>query len=121
MPWISLLLLSESEKPVLIKWIGPAGFGTFELITGKDLTEIKQLKFIFSKFSCGGVTKNGTLALSLSVPISNKLFSHTVTFSPDFKMTITGAFNVSGDFASGTWEALSYGMTCRGIWEASPS
>ena len=120
MPWISLLLLSESGKPVLIKWIGPAGFGTFEFITGNDLTEIKQLKFIFSNFSCGGVTKNGTLTSSLSIPISNKLFSHTVTFSPDFKMTIAGEFNVSGDFASGTWEALSYGMTCRGIWEASP-
>jgi hypothetical protein len=120
MPWIPLLLLSESGKPVLTKWIGPAGFGTFEFITDNDLTEIKQLKFIFSNFSCGGVTKNGTLTSSLSIPISNKQFSHTVTFSPDFKMTIAGEFNVSGEFASGTWEALSYGMTCRGIWEASP-
>ena len=120
MPWISLLLLSESGKSVLKTWSGPAGFGTFEFITDNDLTEISQLKYIFSDFSCGGVTRNGTITVSLSIPISNKQFSRTVTFSPDFKMTITGGFSISGDFASGTWEALSYGTTCKGIWEASP-
>ena len=120
MPWISLLLLSESDKPVLKTWSGPAGFGTFEFITDNDLTEISQLKLILSDFSCGIVTRNGTITVTLSIPISNRKFTYTDTFSPDFKMTITGEFNVSGDFASGTWEALSYGTTCKGIWEASP-
>ena len=115
-----LLLLSESDKLILNTWTGPAGFGNLEFITDSDLTEINRLKFVFSNFSCGGEINNGTFTVSLSVPISNRKFTRTVTFYPDDQMTITGEFNVSGDLASGTWEALINDTTCSGTWEASP-
>jgi hypothetical protein len=108
MPWIPLLLLSDSSKPISGKWAGPSNFGRLEFNVGNNGKEIDQIKFVFS------------ITNTVSILILKNQFSYTTTFSPDFEMTIIGQFYDSGDFASGTWESLSYGTTCRGIWQALP-
>jgi hypothetical protein len=120
MPWIPLLLLSDSSKPISGKWAGPSNFGRLEFNVGNNGKEIDQIKFVFSDFSCGEIVRNGTITNTVSILILKNQFSYTTTFSPDFEMTIIGQFYDSGDFASGTWESLSYGTTCRGIWQALP-
>ena len=34
--------------------------------------------------------------------------------------TISGSFDESGNYASGTWQAIIRGQTCSGTWQASP-
>jgi hypothetical protein len=121
LPWIPLLLFSGSSKPISGEWAGVVDFGRLEFNVAKEGTEINQIMFVFSNFSCGGNVINGTISVGTSIAILEGKFNYISNLTPSLKMTISGEFNDSGSLSYGTWEALSFSTTCKGIWQASPA
>jgi len=117
MPWIPLLLLDEDKRNV---WTGPAGFGAFSFVVNDTGTIITEITYKFIEFSCGPIIKNGTTTSSGMWLIADSQFTIERTFDLNLEITLNGTFDQTGTYASGTYEATSYGEICSGTWNASP-
>jgi hypothetical protein len=121
MPWVPLLLLEEDNSlPQPGSWSGTAGFGELSFTVDSTSTSITQLVINYTDFSCGGVLSNGTITVTSSWPVSDRQFNIT-TGSPDREITISGTFDITGEYASGTYDAGFNGTTCSGTWDAIPN
>jgi len=101
-------------------WTVPTEFGQFVFTVNLDGTHITKLAVTYSDWTCGSVTKSGTIITHKDPPWSISDNQFTIGYSyPNDEMTINGAFNQAGDEASGTWSAVMYGTNCSGDWEAT--
>jgi hypothetical protein len=101
-------------------WTVPTEFGQFVFTVNLDGTHITKLVITYSGWTCGSVTKSGTISTQKDPPwpVSDNQF--TIGYSyPNDEMTINGTFNQAGDEASGTWIAVMSGTNCSGDWEAT--
>lgn len=101
-------------------WIAPTGFGEFVLTVNSAGTHITKIKYTFSNYTIGSVTKNGSVSIGTTPGwlISGNQFNITNTLDPggNEKMTVQGTFTGNGNQASGTWSALIYGTSDAGNW-----
>jgi hypothetical protein len=119
--------LAGAAPPVAGEWNGSAGFGELSFTVDSTSTGITEITWNWLEFTCGGVTKNGseTSAYVTPLPIINAQFptvtlSNFVTADPSSEFSMSGTFDASGTYASGTYEAVVFGTTCSGTWNASP-
>ena len=106
------------SQPISGEWKVATEFGEFVFTVNIDGTSITKLVTTYSDWTCGSVTKSGTITIWANWSISFNQF--TIGYSyPNDEMTIDGTFNQAGDEASGTWTAVMYGTTCSGDWEAT--
>jgi hypothetical protein len=115
----------EPLAPVPGEWVGSPGDLTIDFVVASNGDGLEEIKIKFNDFSCGGITSNGSITISSShpYPITNSSFEEDFVLDPvDRQQTITieGSFDSSGEFASGTYEAVFYSETCTGTWDASP-
>lgn len=107
-------------------WNATSGFGSFDFTVNSERTNITEIVYNFSNWTCGGVTQSGSISVSSNPgwPITDRVFEIEVDINPDpfdkTPITISGTFAASGDQASGTWEAVVNLTTCSGSWQASP-
>jgi hypothetical protein len=119
-PGILLLLLDEDQRSVWTgPWTGPAGFGEFSFVVNDTGTIITEITYKWIEFSCGSVTRNGTITSTGMWPITDNKFTIERTFDPNFEITLSGTFDQTGTHVSGTYEATSSGTICPGTWNAS--
>ena len=121
MPGVQLLLLLESGLKISGTWTGSAGFGQLSFVVDSTSTGITEITYEFIEFKCGAVVRNGPISVSVTTPwpITDHQFTIENNFNPNFEMTLSGMFDPTGTYASGDWEAVSYGTTCSGSWDAS--
>lgn len=109
-------------QPIVGDWTIPTDFGEFIITVTCNGDCIKKIVFKYSNFSCGAVTRNGTVTLTRSQggwEIINDQFTIQYTSNTNWgteKMKISGTFNDIGDEASGSWVADNYGTICSGEW-----
>jgi hypothetical protein len=110
-------------------WSGSAGFGEFSFTVDSTSTRIMKITFDWIDFKCGaGATMNGgwTTLYPIPRPITYDGQFPTVeetllaTGDPSSEFSMSGTFDASGTYASGTYEAVVFGTTCSGTWNASP-
>lgn len=107
-----------STQPLPGEWTGSAGFGELSFIVDPTSTGITEITFTFYNFTCGGVTKNGSIKIEgMPWPIADRQFTIESTFDPNFEMTLIGTFDNTGTNVSGTFEAVLFGTTCSGTWD----
>jgi len=124
LPGVLMLLLDDGKALQSGKWTGSSEFGRLEFILNPDSTAITKIKYEFSNFTCGPSTISGTISVSRDPgwPVSEGGFTiENILDRPqdNMKMIIEGAFDDTGQQASGTWTAVFHGTTCTGSWEAS--
>ncbi len=119
---VQITVSSSSTNPVSGTWTGPAGFGQLSFVVNSTGTGISEIKYTFIEFRCGPVIRNGNIRVIAGTPwpITDNQFTIEKTLDPNFEMTVSGTFDQTGTNASGNWEAVSYGTTCTGTWDASP-
>ena len=120
-----VLYADHGDVPTLPQagdWSGISGFGEIELLVSPDSTAIESIVLTYIDFTCGNVTSNGSITITSSWPISNGQFSADLNLdiTQDRTMKITGTFDDSGTYVSGTYEADYSGTICDGTWDASP-
>jgi hypothetical protein len=110
------------SPPVAGDWSGTSGFGEIELVVSPDSTAIETIVIRYIDFTCGNVTSNGSITITSSWPISSGQFSADLNLdiAENRTMKITGTFDDSGTYVSGTYEADYDGILCDGTWDASP-
>jgi len=120
-----------SALPMSGEWSASAEFGELEFTVNNSGTCISKISYHFSNWTCGSITRSGTVSVYTSKveglgPITNGQFTIKTDIggwwdpSPSYSMTISGKFDEPGTAASGTWEAVSSGVTCSGTWSATP-
>lgn len=126
-----LVLAGTHEAFASVKpgnFTGTTDFGDFVFVVNETGTAVTELEYNFSDWTCGIVTRSGTLKISSGSgwTITDNQFSIDITlffdpFNPSVKETMTfgGTFSDSGDQASGSWESDVRGTTCSGNWEAT--
>ena len=121
-PWIPLLLLDKDNKtPLSGNWSGSAGFGELSFTVNATGTGITKITNNYIDFSCGPVTKNGSFTTQYiqELPINNGQFTMNKS-SPNDDFTLSGMFGQTGMSVSGSYNAVVYGTTCQGNWNAAP-
>ena len=121
-PWIPLLLLDKDNKtPLSGNWSGSAGFGELSFTVNATGTGITKITINYIDFSCGPVTKNGSFTTQYiqELPINNGQFTMNKS-SPNDDFTLSGMFGQTGMSVSGSYNAVVYGTTCQGNWNAAP-
>jgi hypothetical protein len=119
------MVSDEPLAPVAGNWNGSPGDLTIDFVVASNGNGLEEIKINFNDFSCGGSKLNGSITFSSTppFPISNSSFEEDFVLDPVHSqetITIEGTFDSSGEFASGTYEAVFYGETCTGTWDASP-
>jgi len=106
-------------QPLPGEWTGSAGFGELSFTVDSTSTGITEITFTFINFTCGLVTKNGSIKIAPGTPwpIADRQFTIESTFDPNFEMTLIGTFDNTGTNVSGTYEAVLFGKTCSGTWD----
>ena len=120
-----VLYADHGDVPTLPQagdWTGISGFGEIELVVSPDSTAIESIVLTYIDFTCGNDTSNGSITITSSWPISNGQFSADLNLdiTQDRTMKITGTFDDSGTYVSGTYKADYNGIICDGTWDASP-
>ena len=100
-------------QPMSGDWIAPTGFGEFVLTVNSAGTHITKIKYTFSNYTIGSVTKNGSVSIGTTPGwlISGNQFNITNTLDPggNEKMTVRGTFTGNGNQA--VWN-----LECTDIW-----
>ena len=98
-------------------WIASTGFGEFTFTVDSNSTHINKLSLTFASFTCGNITRSGTITTSASPgwPITDNQFNIEQT-DGNTTTTINGTFTQTGDQASGTWSFNISGTICSGSW-----
>lgn len=114
-------IVDEPLPPVAGEWQGSPGDLWFDFVVTANGDGLEEITLKFNNFECRS-TFNGSVGFSSSppYPITNSSFEKNLVLSDDKMITIKGTFDSSGEFASGTYEAVFYGETCTGTWDASP-
>lgn len=121
------LSVAVGINPLSGDWIGSAGFGDLSFTVDSASTGITEITWYWTDFICDGIKLNGsrTRTYMPPKPIINGQFP-TVELDPfislddSSKFSMTGTFDATGTNASGTYEAVIFGTTCPGTWNASP-
>ncbi len=120
---VVLLLVGCGGAPALPtpgKWTASAEFGNFMFIVNPKSTGITKITYSFSNWKCGPTKMSGSIGIEKGWPITGAKFTIENTLDPggNQTMTISGTFDETGMHASGTWKAVSHGVTCSGTWES---
>jgi hypothetical protein len=103
------------------QWYGSPGDLTVDFVVASGGAGLEEIRIKFTDFSCGGTISNGSVTFSSSIPypITDSSFEESLALNGNKTVTIKGIFN-SSQSASGTYEAVFYGDTCTGTWDAAP-
>jgi len=106
-------------------WSGNANFGEVEFEVSSDSTGIESFEVIFSDYTCGIVTRNGSIELIYNPKraIVNRYIEINITlggFQSNDYIEIEGTFDLTGDYISGDFEIENEGTVCSGSWNAQP-
>ena len=103
-------------------WEASTGFGQMLFTVNDQGTGITEITYVFSSWTCGGVTRSGSIRVSTPPPgwpITDGQFTIHNTMDANLSFTVSGTFTAS-DVSSGSWSAVSYGSTCSGTWQGAP-
>ena len=104
------------------EWSGSADFGELSFTVNDTSTGINVITFNWIDFTCGNVTRNGSITVSVSTPwpITDSQFTiEYIDSFDDFEIILSGTFDETCTNVSGTWVADSLGTICSGTWDAS--
>ena len=109
--------------PMSGEWNASVEFGELVFTVNNSSTGISEISYNFSSWTCGPTLRSGEMGFGHIPhwPITRGQFTIETDLGGalyEVPMTICGKFDETGKHASGTWEAVSYGTTCSGAWDA---
>jgi hypothetical protein len=107
------------------QWEGSGNFGAVEFEVSSDSNGIESIEVIFSDYTCGNTTNNGSISINYGTPymIDNRNIDIEIKLggigTTDY-IALEGTFEATGDYISGDFELDNGGAVCSGSWEAEP-
>ncbi len=103
-------------------WVADTDFGKLIFTIASQGTQIIKTDFLFSDWSCGSTDHSGEIVDASSWLITDNKFSVTSTLDRDAKvhMVVNGAYDPVTQMLTGTWEEVSFDVSCSGTWQAAP-
>jgi hypothetical protein len=122
LPTATIQVPPQESVPLLPgEWVAVTDFGKLIFTIGNQGTQIIKTDFLFSGWSCGSTNHSGEVVDASSWLITDNKFSVTTTFDRDamVHMVINGAYDPAAQKLTGTWEEVSFDVSCSGSWEAA--
>lgn len=104
------------------KWVAATDFGELVLTVNDPGTQIIETDYKFSDWTCGSTKHSGEIVDATNWLITGGKISVVSTFDQEAQvhMYIDGIYDLTNQMLSGSWEEVSYDVSCSGTWQAAP-